>query len=137
MVTTRARKAYIACKTEPVGQNAAIPMLTKTQSYTYLGYDINLSATAEDEQVGKIVSDFKTTLATIEVAPFPVAAKLQAVNITATSKLHFFFQNIVFTEKALDSPEDSIVFYVRSWFDLNNSSTLTCLFCPPPPPPPK
>ena len=105
-------------------------MIGHSQSYTYLGHDINLSATSEEGQIETIIDDFKTTMANIDIAPLPVAAMIQAVNIMATSNLHFYFPNIMFSEKTLDTIEDTIVFYVRSWLGLNNSSTRPFFFCP-------
>jgi len=114
--------------TELVVQNSPIPLLTKEQSYTYLGHQINISATSEEEQVDKIVGDFKETMDKIDVAPLAVAAKLQAVNVMATSKLHFHFPNVTFTDKVLDSIEGTIVFHVRAWLGLNKSSTRSFMF---------
>jgi hypothetical protein len=104
-------------------------MFSNTQPYTCLGHNINLSATSEEEEVNTIVQDFQSTLEKIDVAPLPVAAKLQAINVMATSKLHFYFPNIQFSDKTLDKIEDAIVFYVRSWCGLNSSSTRAFMFC--------
>ena len=60
----------------------------------------------------------------------PVAAKIQAVNTMAPSRLHFYFPNMHFTEKVLDKLEDVIVSCVRSWCGLNNSSTRAFMFSP-------
>lgn len=46
--------------------------------------------------------DFQSTLENINIAPLPVAAKLQTRNVTTASKLHFCFPNIHFTDKTLD-----------------------------------
>ena len=66
----------------------------------------------------------------IDVAPLPVAAKLQAINTMAISKLNFYFPNMLFTEKTLDRLEDVIVSSFRSWFELNNSSNRAFMFTP-------
>ena len=111
-------------------QDAPIPRLDRNQAYTYLGHSINLADTAEKEQVEQIIAEYQATMEKIDVAPLPVAAKLEAVNTMASCKLHFYFPNNMFTEKVLDRLEDSIVFYVRSWLGLNNSSTRSFMFCP-------
>jgi hypothetical protein len=105
-------------------------MFDREQPYTYLGHQINLAATSEEAQVDGIVSDFNATMAKIDLAPLAVAAKLQAVNVMATSKLHFYFPDITLTDKVLDTIEDTIVHHVRSWLDLNKSSTRSFMFSP-------
>ena len=111
-------------------QNAPVPMAGRDTSYTYLGHDINLSGTSESDQVEKIITEFRGTMEKIDIAPLPVAAKLQAVNTMATSKLNFYFSNNKFTEKRLDELEDIIVFYTRAWLGLNKSSTRSFMFTP-------
>ena len=111
-------------------QNATIPKLSKTESYKYLGYDIDISGTSEKTQMAKIIREFEETLQKIDLSPLPVATKLQAINIMAMSRLHFYFPNMTFTEKALSELEDATVCKVRSWLDLNDSSTRKIMFSP-------
>lgn len=117
-------------ETELEVQGSTIPKYNKDQSYTYLGHEINLSNTADENQVKSILQEFKDTLSKIDIAPLAVAAKIQAINVMATSKLHFYFPNIQFTDKALENIENTIVFFVRSWLGLNQSSTRSFMFCP-------
>ena len=46
------------------------------------------------------------------------------------SKIINFFDNLKFLEKELDFLEDKIVFYIRKWLKLNNSSTRSFMFIP-------
>ena len=115
---------------EAMIQNDAIPRYEKTESYRYLGYDINLTATSEERQIEEIVREFDRTIEKIDTSPLPVAAKLQAINIMATSKLHFYYPNMIFSEKVLGTFENTIVSYVRHWLGLNNSSNRAFMFTP-------
>ena len=116
--------------TELVVQHSSIPIFDREQPYTYLGHQINMAATSEEAQVDNIVGDLNATMAMIDLAPLAVAAKLQAINVMATSKLHFYFPNIIFTDKVLDTIEDTMVHYIRTWLDLNKSSTRCFMFSP-------
>ena len=96
-------------------QDAAVPMLGRDTSYTYLGHDINISGTSESSQVDAILTEFKEMMEKIDVAPLPVAAKLEAINVMAGSKLNFYFPNNHLTEKKLKELEEEIVSYTRYW----------------------
>jgi len=111
-------------------QNSPLPMYSKDQPYTYLGFSINLSNTASTIQATRVANDFKVTLRKIDAAPLPVTAKLQAINTMCSSRLNFYFSNLTFTEKCLDELEDEIVRHVRRWLQLNNSSNRDFMFCP-------
>ena len=107
-----------------------ISMFDKDRSRTYLGHQINLSATSEEEHVNMIISEFQDCMAKTDLVPLPVAAKLQVIGVMATPKLHFYFPNIIFSDSVLDSIEESIVIHVRSWLRLNESSARSFMFSP-------
>jgi len=111
-------------------QDSPLPMYSKDQPYTYLGFSINLSNTASATQATRVANDFKVTLRKIDAAPLSVTAKLQAVNIMCSSRLNFYLSNFTFTQKCLDELEDEIVRHVRRWLQLNNSSNRDFMFCP-------
>ena len=73
--------------------------------------------------------DFQSILEKINIAPLPIAAKLRTINVMTTSKLHFCFPNIHFTDKTPDKIEDATVFFARSWCSLNSSSTHAFMLC--------
>ena len=102
----------ITDSTQLVVQDSPIPIVDKEQSWIYLGFEISLTATSEEEQVEMIVDDLKDIVNKIGVALLAVAAKLRAVNITAMFKLHFYYLDMHFTDKELDSIEDTIVSHV-------------------------
>ena len=93
-------------------------------------YDIDLSATSEERQTLEILTEFETSLEKIDTSPLPVAAKLQAINIMATSKLNFYYPNMTFSEKTFDKIENTIVSYIRHWLELNSSSNRAFMFTP-------
>eukprot|EP00745_Piridium_sociabile_P024546 TRINITY_DN38897_c0_g1_i6.p1 TRINITY_DN38897_c0_g1~~TRINITY_DN38897_c0_g1_i6.p1 ORF type:complete len:597 (-),score=89.74 TRINITY_DN38897_c0_g1_i6:48-1838(-) len=111
-------------------QGVSLPMLNRDQSYTYLGYDINMSNTASQRQAEGIVRDFKLMLNKIDASPLPVTAKLQAVSIMCCSKLNFYFANLTFSVQSLKVLEDAVVKCARSWLQLNDSSTRSFMFTP-------
>ena len=111
-------------------QNYPLPMYERDQAYTYLGYSVNISNTANTTQTADVVRQFRATLDKIDVAPLPVTAKLQAINVMCCSRLNFYFPNLTFTVQQLKEMEDEIVSCVRTWLKLNNSSTRSFMFCP-------
>ena len=92
--------------------------------------DTNITNTAEKEQITVIISQFKETLNKINECPLPNSGKIQALNIMCMSKLNFYFPNMSFPEYVLKEIEDLIVDSIRSWFDLNTSSTRSFMFTP-------
>lgn len=66
----------------------------------------------------------------IDVSPLPVNKKIEALNVIASSKLNFYFANMMFTEKTLKSLEDAIVTFARQQLKFNTSSTRAQVFCP-------
>ena len=95
-----------------------------------LCFNINISNTAEKEQIDTIVSEFKDTLDKIDSCSLPNSAKIQAINVMCMSKLKFYYPNLHFTEKKLKEIEDIIVGYARHWLELNSSSTRSFFFTP-------
>ena len=82
-------------------QNARIPMYERKQAYTYLGYQMNIEISCNNEQVNILISEFKETMTKIDASLLPTSAKLSAVNVMCMSKLNFYYPNIIFTEKDL------------------------------------
>ena len=111
-------------------QNETIPVFERDQTYRYLGFDNNISNTAEKEQIKDIMSKFKDTLAKINACLLPNSAKVQAINVMCISRLNFYFPNMSFPECVLQECEDMLVDAIRSWFDLNKSSTRSFMFTP-------
>ena len=111
-------------------QEKTIPYLNKEDSYKYLGYDINLTNTSNDNQCDKLVNDFKSNMSKIHLAPLSISIKCKLIQTLCISPLMFFFQNIFFTEIHIDSLENCIVFYIREWFKLNKSSSRHFIFSP-------
>ena len=60
----------------------------------------------------------------------PNSAKVQAIKIMCFSKLTFYFPNMSFPEYVLKDLENIIVEKLRSWFDLNSSTTRSFFFTP-------
>ena len=111
-------------------QGQEIPVYDRDQIYKYLGFNINISNTAEKEQIDTIVSEFKDTLDKIDSCSLPNSAKIQAINVMCMSKLNFYFPNMCFPECVLSNIEDMLVDKIRSWFNLNKSSTRSFMFTP-------
>ena len=109
-------------------QNEAIPVYGKDGAYRYFGFDTNVSNTAEMTQVRSIVNEFRETINNISECSLPNSAKVQAINIMCMSKLSFYFPNISFPENVLKELEDIIVDQIRTWFDLNSSTTRSFIF---------
>ena len=66
----------------------------------------------------------------IHLAPLSISIKCKLIQTLCISPLMFFFHNLFFTENYLNSIEDCIVYYVREWFKLNQSSSRYFIFSP-------
>ena len=55
--------------TELTVQGSPLPSFPRDKAYTYLGHDINLSATSEEDQITKLINEFEETMDKIDVAP--------------------------------------------------------------------
>ena len=109
-------------------QNEALPMYKRGDSYKYLGYEITIDNTSD--QVDSLLSQYTDTLQKIDNSVLPTSAKIEAINVMCTSKISFYFPNLLFSEKDLMSIENSIVSLVRQWLGLNSSSTRSFFFTP-------
>jgi len=111
-------------------QGGAMPQYGRSKEYRYLGFQVNLDGSAAKQQLEEIKEEMKTTLEKIERSPLPVNKKIEAINIMASTKMNFFYENIQFTEKLLQEIEDMIVGFVRDQLKLNTSSTRAQIFTP-------
>ena len=90
-------------------QEKTIPYLNKEDTYKYLGYDINLTNTANDNQCDKLIVQFKSTMSKISLAPLSISIKCKLIQTLCISPLMFFFQNLFFTEIQINWLENCIV----------------------------
>ena len=60
-------------------QEKTIPYLNKEDSYKYLGYEINLTNTSNDNQCNKLISDFKSNMSKINMAPLSISIKFKLI----------------------------------------------------------
>ena len=111
-------------------QEKSIPYLNKEEPYKYLGYEINLTNTSNDKQCDKLIIDFKSNMSKIHLAPLSISIKCKLIQTLCISPLMFFFQNLFFTEIQINSIENCIVYYIREWFKLNQSSSRYFIFSP-------
>ncbi len=109
-------------------QGDTIPRYAREQTYKYLGHQLNLAGNGTEKQLQSIMVDFRDRIAKIDIAPLPAAAKIQAINTMAISKLLFYFPILHFSEKVLDEIEDEVVSSVRKWLKLNTSCTRSVMF---------
>ena len=111
-------------------QGDTIPVYSRDKPYPYLGFMLNMNGDAYLEQRNGLITQFHTNMQRISQSPLPIAAKIEAINTILISKLSFYFANMHFPDNILYQIESCIVYEVRQWLALNNSSTRSCMFLP-------
>ena len=112
-------------------QGDEIPKLGKSSTYQYLEHEIDISLDGKfnQSQVTDMLLFLKFWTKSIRRC-FLFVAKLEAINIMVMSKLNFYLSNVTMLLSQLTVLEDEIVKFIRSWFDLNNSSNRDIMFIP-------
>ena len=91
---------------------------------------MNMDGNGYVEQRNELMTQCYANLRKISESPLPVSAKIEAINTILMSKISFYFSNMHFPDILLHNLESAIVYEVRSWLTLNNSSTRSFMFLP-------